>query len=846
MDKQLESEFVLALNEFVYISDQTKGDVFVHVGPCKITVAGTDQPMIYDPESESYKRRDTIASAVQKFPFADERSYVVLENPSEIEDDPYPKRGTKNGVPPIHFGRCINVQGPVTFALWPGQTAKVLDGHQLRSNQYLVARILNADEAQKNWDDAVISKAEPIEEPDAKDEKAKGAEGGDGSAKDKDKDKDKNKQTKIENGGPKLLTGQRLIIKGTDISFYIPPTGVEIIPDEHGNYIRNAVTLEHLQYCILHNENGVQRVVEGPAVVFPEPTESFLKRKNESGMKAFKFRALELNDFMGIHIKQIDNDKGEELFITGKQQKIYVPKPEHSIIKHGDDIIHYAVAIPKGEARYKLNKLTGAVSLEKGPRMYLPDPRKEQVIRRKLDRKIVELWFPGNQEAIDYNETLEENTADFESFQAESARGIGYPDRTLGSSTRALYSSERQSMEQLSFGDEVVKSKRRRQKVMTLDTKYDGAVTISIWSGYAIQVISKTGDRKVHIGPKTVMLEYDEVLEIINLSRGTPKTDKNKKRTVYLRVLNNRISDVVEAETKDLVNVKILLSYRVNFEGDSKKWFSVEDYVGFLTDHLRSMIRNAVKQHGIEDFNDKAINIIRDTVLGESKSGKRAGRSFDENNMRVYDVEVLNVNIGDEQIEQLLIENQHDAVETNLEIREKERELEKTKKTEDFNQRMNKARSTTVKKQLELEKEEESKRHSIAEEKLSNELKLQKDTDKVHESELLRKKKTTDQDIAQEKERLEMTTDAFVEKFKAIEPDMVAALTTIGQMGLAQEFVKNLPQSPGGLNNLFGGGGLEQLKKLVKGTVVEKGLNQLLTEPVEAEIKGNGGSNNIE
>jgi major vault protein len=52
------------------------------------------------------------------------------------------------------------------------------------------------------------------------------------------------------------------VIKGTEVSFYMPPTGIEVLAigekDEYNgnNYIRDAVTLERLEYAILKDEDG--------------------------------------------------------------------------------------------------------------------------------------------------------------------------------------------------------------------------------------------------------------------------------------------------------------------------------------------------------------------------------------------------------------------------------------------------------------------------------------------------------------------------------------------------------------------------------------------------------------
>jgi major vault protein len=167
-------------------------------------------------------------------------------------------------------------------------------------------------------------------------------------------------------------------------------------------------------------------------------------------------------------------------------------------------------------------------------------------------------------------------------------------------------------------------------RTITLDTKYDGAVTINVWTGYAILVVSKTGTRKVIVGPQSYLLEYDEELEAVELSTGKPKNNEQTIKTVYLRVLYNKVSDMVNAESMDYTQVNIELSYRVNFEGESDKWFNVENYVKFLTDHLRSFIRNAVKKYSIVDFYAKGIEIIRDAVLGVAEeNGKRSGRFTD-------------------------------------------------------------------------------------------------------------------------------------------------------------------------------------------------------------------------
>lgn len=50
--------------------------------------------------------------------------------------------------PTLKIGRKVNIAGPVSFSLYPGQMTKVIQGHRLRSNQYLLARVYDAAAAE--------------------------------------------------------------------------------------------------------------------------------------------------------------------------------------------------------------------------------------------------------------------------------------------------------------------------------------------------------------------------------------------------------------------------------------------------------------------------------------------------------------------------------------------------------------------------------------------------------------------------------------------------------------------------------------------------------------------------
>jgi len=812
MAESRENDMVLSPNEFGYVSDTNTGNVNVAVGPKKETLTNTDKPMMYDEKLRKFIPC-RLADCIRPFISADEQSYIILQNPVTKDGKlVFPAEGSLNKPEKLEHGRRVNINGPVNFPLWPGQVADVLTGHQLRSNQYLVIKVTNAEEAEKNIQDATIQSKEDSKEVGKK----------------------TNKSTKF-------VTGQLIIIKGTNVSFYIPPTGMEVVPDADGNYVREALTLERLEYCVLKDENGDKRYERGPAVVFPEPTEEFISRSSGSNI----FKAVELNENMGLYIKVIseyeeNNVKhlaGDELFISGKDTKIYFPRAEHAIIKYGKQIIHYAVAIPEGDARYVLNKKTGSVAKVDGPAMFLADPRKEVIVNRVLDARDVALMFPGNKEALDYNLKIAKEQPHDQYMPAADVSPKKLKESAGQYSRSTMRFTEDATLDEFADGLKRM-TEYTPPRSITLDNKYEGAVLINVWPGYAVQVVNKKGERRVVVGPSAILLEYDENLEKLTLSTGRPKSDSHVMETSYLHVRNNKVSDIVNATTSDLVNVDISLSYRVNFEEESKdNWFTVQNYTKFLTDHLRSIIRNAVKKYGIEAFNANSIDILRDTVLGIGKDGKRDGRVFEENGMHVYDVEVLGVRIDDERIENILINNQHKTVADTIALMQDKKRLEIEKQTQEINRQITeeKKKSDIVSLQAQTEILQAKTIRDAVEK--NAEAAIQKVIDEIAEADLNRKKSEDNRRIERVQKQTEIITLAHQKRMASITPDLVAAINSLGDKQLAQALVENLPKSSiGEMAPILGMGALSSLLQMVSGTKLEKTLRDVSSKVAKSDL----------
>ena len=802
-------DLVLAVNEFCFLQSKTNGAIKTYTGPITMTISAQEALVVFNPKTKQFEETQDFNKAKQLFMSAPEGWYVVLKNPAA--DNAHPDAGKAANSPDLAIGRKINIAGPCSFSLYPGQMAKTVQGHRLRSNQYLLARVYDADAAEKSRETATIVDAEGKE---------------------------------VKNKTEKYFVGQLLVIKGTEVSFYMPPTGIEVIPvGGHGNeYVRDAITLERLEYAILKDEDGEKRYVHGPAVVFPRPTETFV----ESPKGGAIFRALELSPISGIYVKVIaaykdengtEHPIGEELFITGKDQMIYYPRPEHAMIQYDGKYMHHAIAIPEGEGRYILNRLTGEIKTVKGPQMYLPDPRVEVVVKRKLSAKECRLIYPGNMEVLEYNDALSEKVTE------KLARRGG--TNAVADAINCAYSTSNQ-LDTLAIFEANANISRgvsyTKPRTITLDTKYDGVVAVNVWTGYAINVVSKTGKREVVVGPTTRLLDYDETLESMELSTGKPKTTDNLLATAYLRVENNKVSDLINVQTKDFVDAEIKVSYCVNFlEEYRDKWFSVDNYVKFLTDRMRSMLKKEVKKYTVQEFYEKSTDIVRDLVLNinrtaeaEATERKYPGRVFTENGMNVVDVEVLSIRV-DRRIASLIESHQTEMIEKTLELTDAEARMKVVVALAEVEKKESELANANALYELELSqklaqerfaKEEEMrvKQRAAQEAAKKAEADMQKILDVIQSAELARKKASVDAEIARQKEMAEIEKakqDAYAETVEkimsAVSPDLIAALSTKANADLLVTGMKEM--SPYAIAN--GEDVATTVNRLMRGTSLE-------------------------
>ncbi|MBM4783110.1 MAG: hypothetical protein GQE15_35990 [Archangiaceae bacterium] len=334
-----ERDILIASNEYAYVQDLTKGDIVLYVGPTKISLSNTERLVDFKAERFTPVRGEDGASGVCPFTAASSTQYVVLENPAK---DPAtkPVKGSNSAIELLQ-GRRVVVSGPASFPLWPGQKARVVAGHELFEDQYLRVRVY-----------------ERIE------------------------------------GDPAAIGTER-IIKGSEVSFYLPKTGLEVLPDASGSYVRNAVSLLDGQYCVLRGPRGQRRFVRGPGVVFPEAWEEFVTLQNTRVFSAYAMRKDK-----GLHVRVVKTFEakageqvapgtytaGQELFLSGREGFFF---PTEAL-----EVLGEVASIPlaEKEAIYVRELATGQIRTIAGPAAFLPDPTKVQVVQRPLDPETVKRW----------------------------------------------------------------------------------------------------------------------------------------------------------------------------------------------------------------------------------------------------------------------------------------------------------------------------------------------------------------------------------------------------------------------------------------------------------------------
>lgn len=622
-----ERDILVAPNEYAYVQDLTKGDIVLYVGPTKISLSNTERIVELRGDRFVPVRADDASFGVSAFVMASSSQYIVLENPVAPGKDARAIRGSNTGVE-LTIGQKVVVPGPAAFALWPGQRARVIDGHPLREDEYLVVRYYDRVE-----------------------------------------------------GDPRPI-GAEIVVRGTDSSFYVPTTGLEVVPTAKG-YVRKGWRFPR--------PGGLHVRVQKPLVAGDDA--ALPPGRYASGTDVFL------------------KDRDGYFFPDEHVEVIGVVEP---------------VPIAEKEGIYVRDRATGRIETVTGPCNYLPDPTREEIVRRELDDERAALYG------------IEEHDPAF-------------------------------------------------------------AVAVYVPPSFAVMVTGKA-KREVVTGPQTRILAFDEELEILHLSTGTPKRDEHKLRTCFLQVDGNKVSDVVRVRTHDHVELEVMLSYRVSFvtrDAERERWFHVKDYVALLCDHLGSILRAASRAVSIDAFQGGATELLRTAILGDKKDGgPRAGRPFEENGMWVYDVEILDVRILDADVKTLLEAAQRAAIVADVRRKDEERRLASERLSAEIDKELHGAQTEALASAATLAdaRTELSRRAAKASVELEHIERAGRAEADAHaldvQSEAKARAAAREAEI--EERLLAARVQAFEKQMSALAPELVATLKTLGHQHFAAELSKNV------------------------------------------------------
>ncbi len=649
------SDLALSIGEFVFLQTTSTGKFTTHVGPTYVTASENQRYMIPDskgrlvPVDLGMVKEKAIQTSIS----ARRNQYVILSHPSESKEKPHPKAGQANEDTGLKFGEVQVIPGPCHFALWPGQEAIVVDAHTLRTGQYLVIEVINEAEALANWDTKTMGTApwnlgqEVVAENIINTKKTDVSAEGEGEKAEVVSEAPENKLAKTaERTTP--IQGKQYIITGREVSFFIPVTGVEVVKDKGGKYVREALVLQQLEYCVLVSETGEKTVVRGPGIVFPRNAgETFYAYQSNT-----TFRPIELGKKrMGIYVKALVNftdesgktwEAGEEGFITGEDIPFFYPDERLDIIMYGDKLVLYAVTVESGKAYYLLNRDSGQIELVKGPAMLLPNPVEQVFIERKLSDDELKLWYPGRS-VIGRNERETRGRMD---FSEEAA----YGDTRLGNNQRVDISqapTRKGGFEALIAFSTQRDNQFSEPRVISIGNEVPQAPRINVWQNFAIQVKNAANKTRFVVGPKSTFLDYDEELVTFVKPNGSSNSD------VYLQLQNNTWSYNIDAQTNDGVNISLELVTKVNFTGEaSEAWWSVENPWKLIYENFQAQLVPYVASHQLEELITPAgyANMLAQ-VITTNEEGDQKPIVIESNSMQVERVYIHSLAIMDNTVQ---------------------------------------------------------------------------------------------------------------------------------------------------------------------------------------------------
>nr|MDO8108729.1 hypothetical protein [Candidatus Sigynarchaeota archaeon] len=204
----------------------------------------------------------------------------------------------------------------------------------------------------------------------------------------------------------------------------------------------------------------------------------------------------------------------------------------------------------------------------------------------------------------------------------------------------------------------------RELAALKLDpTKFDASKAIPLMLNKAEAAMITAGQsQRIEFGPKIILLGPFEKLYIMSISGSTPKKPNVLK--IWSVMLGPVFStDEISVRTKDNAVLLILLRYKWRFRVDKdhpEKIFAVEDLIGFATETMSAIIREAAAKYNFEEFHPKAADLVKLAVFGNDKDAYL----FAENGFEIFGIDIKRIAPEDPAIAAQL----NSAIKSNMEV----------------------------------------------------------------------------------------------------------------------------------------------------------------------------------
>jgi major vault protein len=221
---------------------------------------------------------------------------------------------------------------------------------------------------------------------------------------------------------------------------------------------------------------------------------------------------------------------------------------------------------------------------------------------------------------------------------------------------------------------------------------------------------------------------------------------------------------------------------------------------------------------------------VRDAILGQKpEDGERPGLSFSENGMRVYDVEVLELEINDTDIEDLLSHAETEAVRQSIVLSEREALLDQRRRMEEIERQLLEEKQKTELLRLELKERQAEQEHVADTEKRRRQALVEELVQNARLAEASREAEIQTQHLAiakaehdeevRKKEAMQglamaalrAKVDGTVTQAQAFSPQLVAALNRLGD----EQMLAALSENFGEIAAIEGKGLLETARKFL-------------------------------